>query len=149
MSSTKPVDIVEADAGEGSSSGAASSAVAVTKQHAAAAAAAVTPSPAQRKYALPSVVRFFAVVAMSFSISSMGYSFINEFTKGELATVMRTSDTPREVAVMTAWRLTELALGWVANFDSIDLAALNLLSHSPTVSPRKMKRPRRQKNASG
>lgn len=135
MSSTKSTDIVEADAGEGSSSGAASSTVALTKQDVAVA------SPAQHQYALPSVVRFFAVVAMSFSISSMGYSFINEFTKGELATVMRTSDTPQEVAVMTAWRLTELALGWVANFDSIDLAALNLLSHSPTVSLRKTKHP--------
>lgn len=127
MSSTKQADIVETDVGEGPSSGAASS-IALAKQP-------IT-APAQRKYELPSAVRFFAVVAMSFSISSMGYSFINEFTKGELATVMRTSDTPQELAIMTAWRLAELALGWVANFDSIDLAALNLLSHSPTVSLR-------------
>lgn len=127
MSPTKQANIVEADAGEGPSSGVASS-IAPTKQ--------AHPASSQRKYELPSVVRFFAVVAMSFSISSMGYSFINEFTRGELATVMRTSDTPQELAIMTIWRLTELALGWIANFDSIDLAALNLLSHSPTVSLR-------------
>lgn len=125
MSPTKQADIVEADAGEGPSSDAASS-LATNKQ--------LDAALAQRKYELPSVVRFLAVVAMSFSISSMGYSFINEFTRGELATVMRTSDTPQELAIMTFWRLAELALGWVVNFDSIDLAALNLLSHSPTVS---------------
>lgn len=64
----------------------------------------------------------------------MGYSFINEFTKGELATIVRTLDTRNELATMTIWRLTELALGWFANFDSVDLAALNFLSHSPVVS---------------
>ncbi|KAF3770011.1 hypothetical protein M406DRAFT_231144, partial [Cryphonectria parasitica EP155] len=81
---------------------------------------------------LPSLFQFPLVAILSFSISSLGYSFINEFTRGELATVMRTLETPREVGTMAAWRLTELALGWFAHFDSIDLAALNLLSHSPT-----------------
>lgn len=88
----------------------------------------------QRKSSLPSLLRFPLVAILSFSISSLGYSFINEFTRGELATVMRTLDTTREVNIMTAWRLAELALGWFANFDSVDLAALNFLSHSPTVS---------------
>jgi hypothetical protein len=128
MSSAKQLDAVNKDAGEGSSSSAAQ-AVAVTKPESANA-------PAERRSTLPPVLQFPLVAILSFSISSLGYSFINEFTQGELATVMRTLETPRELGIMTAWRLTELALGWFANFDSVDLAALNLLSHSPTVSLR-------------
>lgn len=128
MSSAKQAEVVDTSAGEGPSSSAAQ-AVAVTKPESAAA-------PAERRSTLPRVLQFPLVAILSFSISSLGYSFINEFTKGELATVMRTLETPRELGIMTAWRLTELALGWFANFDSIDLAALNLLSHSPTVSLR-------------
>lgn len=124
MSSAKQLDAVNKDAGEGSSSSAAQ-AVAVTKPESANA-------PAERRSTLPPVLQFPLVAILSFSISSLGYSFINEFTQGELATVMRTLETPRELGIMTAWRLTELALGWFANFDSVDLAALNLLSHSPT-----------------
>lgn len=122
--SKKHVDIIETDAGEGSNS-----AVADLRD------ASNAKKLAQSSYKLPSGVRFFLVATISFAISSMGYSFINEFTKGELATVMRTLETDKEIAVMTAWRLTELAIGWFANFDSVDLAALNLLSHSPTVRP--------------
>lgn len=128
MSSAKQLDVVDTDAGEGPSSSAAQE-VAATKPESAAA-----PSP--RRSTLPRVLQFPLVAVLSFSISSLGYSFINEFTKGELATVMRTLETRRELGIMTAWRLTELALGWFANFDSIDLAALNLLSHSPVVSLR-------------
>lgn len=120
MSLTKQTSV--ADAGEGSSS----------------AAATIRDIPPvlidQRKSPLPSLLRFPLVAVLSFSLSSLGYSFINEFTRGELATVMRTLDTSRELYIMTGWRLAELALGWFANFDSVDLAALNFLSHSPTVS---------------
>lgn len=119
MSLTKQTNVV--DAGEGSSS------AAVTMPN-------IPPVLVEeRKSSLPSLLRFPLVAILSFSISSLGYSFVNEFTRGELATVMRTLDTPHEVYIMTAWRLTELALGWFADFDSVDLAALNFLSHSPTV----------------
>lgn len=123
MPLSKQIDIVEPDAADGLGS-------------ASNASSAVVP-PQQRKSQLPSVLQFPLVAILSFSISSLGYSFINEFTRGELATVMRTLQTPREVGIMTALRLAELALGWFANFDSVDLAALNLLSHSPTVSLRR------------
>lgn len=125
MPPTSRVDVDQPDVGEGPSSGAF---VAVTKRE--------DTAPASRGSGLPSVLRFPIVAILSFSISSMGYSFINEFTKGELATIVRTLETPRELAIMTVWRLTELALGWIANFDSVDLAALNFLSHSPVVSNR-------------
>lgn len=128
MSSANQLDAVDTDGGEGSSSSGAQ-AVAVTRPESIA-------TPTERRSTLPAVLQFPLVAILSFSISSLGYSFINEFTNGELATIMRTLETPHELGILTAWRLTELALGWFANFDSVDLAALNLLSHSPTVSLR-------------
>ncbi|KUI65382.1 hypothetical protein VM1G_00743 [Cytospora mali] len=124
MSPAKQVDLVETDVGEGSSS-MARSVPALTELE-------KRNVSSQRKSTLPSVIRFPLVAILSFSISSLGYSFINEFTNGELATIMRTLDTEHDVGIMAAWRLAELALGWFANFDSVDLAALNLLSHGPT-----------------
>lgn len=127
MSPNKQAALVDADAGEGPSSPAQSVAVLPSepeKSHAS----------TQRKSALPVLLQFPIVAILSFCISSLGYSFINEFSHGELANVMRTLDTSREIGIMVAWRLAELALGWFANFDSVDLAALNLLSHGPTVS---------------
>lgn len=126
MSPAKQTNLVETDAGEGPSS-TAYSVPAIPEPQTSVAAN-------QRKSKLPAVLRFPLVAILSFSISSLGYSFINEFTNGELATIMRTLETSEEVGIMAAWRLAELALGWFANFDSIDLAALNLLSHGPTVS---------------
>lgn len=121
---TQQTDVV--DVGEGSSS---NNAVLSTRETAPALA------PAQRPTStLPSVLKFPLIAVLSFSISSLGYSFINEFTRGELGTILRTLDTSRDVYVMTGWRLTELAIGWFGNFDWLDLAALNFLSHSPTVS---------------
>lgn len=125
MATSHSTDVAETNAGLGPSISADAS-NAVAKRDA--------PASAQRRSRLPSVIQFPLVAILSFSVSSLGYSFINEFSQGELATVMRTWNTSREVGIMTAWRVTELALGWFANFDSVDLAALNLLSHSPVVS---------------
>lgn len=126
MSPAKQIAPAETDAGQGSSS-TAHSVPALPEPE-------TSNAPTQRRSTLPRVLQFPLVAILSFSISSLGYSFINEFTHGELATIMRTLDTSREVGIMAAWRLAELALGWFANFDSVDLAALNLLSHGPTVS---------------
>lgn len=125
MSPAKQTELVATDAGEGPSSTAHSVPAMIEPE--------TSNASTQRKSStLPAVLRFPLVAILSFSISSLGYSFINEFTNGELATIMRTLDTSREVGIMAAWRLAELALGWFANFDSVDLAALNLLSHGPT-----------------
>jgi hypothetical protein len=35
---------------------------------------------------------------------------------------------------MLGFSRLELGVGWFGNYDSYDLAALNLLSHGPTVS---------------
>lgn len=129
MSPAKQTELVGTDAGEGPSSSMAHSVPALPEPK-----RSIAPSSAQRQSTLPRVLQFPIAAILSFSISSLGYSFINEFTHGELATIMRTLDTPHEVGIMAAWRLAELALGWFANFDSIDLASLNVLSHGPTVS---------------
>ncbi|PSS03807.1 hypothetical protein BD289DRAFT_420249 [Coniella lustricola] len=122
MATTQPTDVTATDAGLESKNGVDLSNAVVERS-----ASAL----AQRRSKLPSIIQFPLVAILSFSVSSLGYSFINEFSRGELATVMRTWSTQREVGIMTAWRLIELALGWFANFDSVDLAALNLLSHGP------------------
>lgn len=131
MSSTieKP-NVIDAGEGSSSSSGAG---VLTTRDD----APASTSDPVQqqeRRSTLHWLLKFPLVGILSFSISSLGYSFVNEFTRGELATVMSTIDTSRDMWIMTGWRITELGIGWLANFDSLDLAALNFLSHSPVVS---------------
>ncbi|ROT35689.1 hypothetical protein SODALDRAFT_328066 [Sodiomyces alkalinus F11] len=83
---------------------------------------------------LPIAVQFPLVTILSFSISSLGYSFLNEWSGGELANVGKTLNTWEEVGALAGWRIVELALGWFAGFDSLDVAALNLLAHGPAIS---------------
>ncbi|CAM1505416.1 Fc.00g110530.m01.CDS01 [Cosmosporella sp. VM-42] len=80
---------------------------------------------------LPAPAKFPLVVVLSFAMSSLGYSLLGEVTKGELAGVSRSQDTWVEVGVLSGWRVIELALGWFAQLDSFDVAALDLLSHGP------------------
>ncbi|KAF6813698.1 hypothetical protein CMUS01_12777 [Colletotrichum musicola] len=82
---------------------------------------------------LPTVLQFPLVTVLSFSISSLCYSFLSEWSRGELAGISKSLDTWGEVAILAGWRIFELALGWFGNFDSYDLAALNLLAHGPPV----------------
>lgn len=120
------------DAGEGPSSSAGANVL--TKRDDAPTPAAAPAQQEERRSTLHWLLKFPLVAILSFSISSLGYSFLNEFTRGELATVMSTVDTSRDMWIMAGWRMTELGIGWVANFDCLDLAALNFLSHSPVVS---------------
>ncbi|KAK3944645.1 hypothetical protein QBC46DRAFT_157740 [Diplogelasinospora grovesii] len=80
---------------------------------------------------LPEPIRFALVVVLSFTLSALAQSFLGEWTGGELATIARQPESRTEVAVLTAWRILELALGWFGNYDGYDLAALTLLSHGP------------------
>ncbi|OBR14171.1 hypothetical protein CH63R_02897 [Colletotrichum higginsianum IMI 349063] len=82
---------------------------------------------------LPTVLQFPLVTVLSFSISSLCYSFLSEWSRGELAGISKSLDTWSDVATLAGWRIFELALGWFGNFDSYDLAALNLLAHGPPV----------------
>jgi len=60
--------------------------------------------PKRRASRLPSAVRFPLVAVLSLSLSALGYSFVNQWSKGELATIARTLEkTKTEVAVLTGW----------------------------------------------
>lgn len=87
----------------------------------------------RRRSALPPVLRFPLAATLSFAVASLGYSFLGEVTKGELATVSRSQDTWAEVGVLAGWRLVELAIGWFGELDSLDVATMDLLSHGPTL----------------
>ncbi|KAH6687147.1 hypothetical protein F5X68DRAFT_206871 [Plectosphaerella plurivora] len=97
------------------------------------AAVAAVDAPVAKRSKLPAGVQFPLLSLISFSISSLLYSFLNEWTGSELANVGKSLDSWVEVGVLASWRITELALGWFGNFDSLDLAGLNLLAHGPTM----------------
>lgn len=88
---------------------------------------------ATKRPKLPVWAQFPLAATLSFAMASLGYSLLGEVTKGELAGVSRSQDSWTEVAVLAGWRLVELALGWYGQLDSFDVAALDLLSHGPSV----------------
>lgn len=54
---------------------------------------------------LPGGVQFPLLTLISFSISSLLYSFLNEWTGSELASVAKSLDTWTEVGVLASWRM--------------------------------------------
>ncbi|KAK8021471.1 hypothetical protein PG990_006609 [Apiospora arundinis] len=87
----------------------------------------------RRKSKLPGPLQFPLVVILSLAFSSVGYSLVYPWTKGVLADHARVLDSWGEVALLTGWRVFELALGWYGNYDSNDLVSLTLLSHGPPL----------------
>jgi len=61
--------------------------------------------PSRRASKIPASVQFPLVVLLSFSLSSVGYSFLNESTRGELATITRAPESSFEVAILALWRM--------------------------------------------
>ncbi|KAF7551504.1 hypothetical protein G7046_g7708 [Stylonectria norvegica] len=84
-----------------------------------------------RRSTVPVALQFPLAVVLSFAVAGVGYSGLSEVTKGELAGVSRSQDTWGEMGVLAGWRVVELALGWFGQLDSLDVAALDLLSHGP------------------
>jgi hypothetical protein len=70
-----------------------------------AAAISTSPPPSRQASRLPGFIRLPLVTVLSFSLSSLAYSILNETNKGELATVLRTLDTSQEVAILAGWRV--------------------------------------------
>lgn len=54
---------------------------------------------------LPTVLQFPLVTVLSFSISSLCYSFLSEWSRGELAGISKSLDTWGEVAILAGWRM--------------------------------------------
>lgn len=63
------------------------------------------PSKAARSARIPSLVVFPLVAGISFITASLGYSVVSELTKGELATVSRSQETPEEIYILAGWRV--------------------------------------------
>ncbi|SPO00519.1 uncharacterized protein DNG_03267 [Cephalotrichum gorgonifer] len=82
---------------------------------------------------LPAPVQFPLVVILSLTVSSLGQSLLGTLTQGELAAVSKPLDTGEDIALVTGWRILELAIGWFGNLDSIDLAALSILCRGPSL----------------
>ncbi|KAH7041190.1 uncharacterized protein B0I36DRAFT_358380 [Microdochium trichocladiopsis] len=98
-----------------------------------------TVRPAEKRYSLvptpklPAAVQFPLIAILSLSISALLYSLTYQFTRAPLAINERVLENWTEVALLTGWKVFQLGLGWYGNFDSIDLAALTVLSQGPSL----------------
>ncbi|RCI14961.1 hypothetical protein L249_6440 [Ophiocordyceps polyrhachis-furcata BCC 54312] len=75
--------------------------------------------------------RFPVVVALSFCMASMGYSFVGEWSRGQLAALSRSQTSWAELVTLATWRVFELALAWFGGLDALDVAMLDFLVHGP------------------
>lgn len=62
-------------------------------------------TPSRRTSKIPASLQFPLIVLLSFSLSSLGYSFLNESTRGELAAIQRAPESSLELAVLAGWRM--------------------------------------------
>ncbi|KXT09441.1 hypothetical protein AC579_5984 [Pseudocercospora musae] len=91
-------------------------------------------APAQAAQAashVPTLIKFPLLVLLTFSLSSLLYSLVADFTGPELASVSRDLSAGWHIAVMVGWKLVELGIAWYMRFDYSDLAWLTLLSNVP------------------
>lgn len=61
--------------------------------------------PRRQRSHLPTALQFPLVAVLSFSISSLCYSFLSEWSRGELAGISKSLDTWGEVATLAGWRM--------------------------------------------
>ncbi|TID24495.1 hypothetical protein E2P81_ATG02800 [Venturia nashicola] len=80
---------------------------------------------------LPQPLQYILVVILSFTASLALYSACAIFTKFELSTVSRRVNDPLEALIFPAWRIIELAVGWFARYDDLDMAALTVQTRLP------------------
>ncbi|KAI9679811.1 MAG: hypothetical protein M1817_004825 [Caeruleum heppii] len=83
--------------------------------------------------AIPNPLRFPLLLLVNLTVSSLLYTVAATYGSTDLGGVSRRLDEWWEVAGLIGWRAIELAVGWICNFDGIDLATLTLLSHMPPL----------------
>ncbi|KAJ0286496.1 hypothetical protein CBS470a_005882 [Colletotrichum nupharicola] len=66
--------------------------------------------PRRQRSHLPTALQFPLVAVLSFSISSLCYSFLSEWSRGELAGISKSLDTWGEVATLAGWRIPATAI---------------------------------------
>lgn len=67
---------------------------------------------------LSTTLRFPLLVVISLTLSSILYSVASAFTVGDLSSVSRSLDDWWEVVGLIGWKTTELAIGWLGEYDS-------------------------------
>ncbi|KAG6000181.1 hypothetical protein E4U54_001522 [Claviceps lovelessii] len=82
---------------------------------------------------LPGAAHFPLTVALSFALSTLGNVVLSQVSQGQLQSLTRSSDTWGEVAILTGWRIAELALAWFGQLDSLEAASMNILAHGPVI----------------
>lgn len=68
---------------------------------------------------VPSQLRFPVLAILSLTVSSALYAATSGFSSGELATVSRHRDEWWEIAGVLGFKVTELAVGWYGDYDSM------------------------------
>lgn len=71
---------------------------------------------------IPKPLRFPLLVALNLSLSSLLYTAVSPFTKGDLATVSGYRDQWWEIGGLLGWKAVELAMGWFGGYDSEQMA---------------------------
>ncbi|KAG6030325.1 hypothetical protein E4U40_007972 [Claviceps sp. LM458 group G5] len=82
---------------------------------------------------LPCAAQFPLTAALSFALSGLGSVVMSQVSRGELQSLIRGWGSWQEVAVLTSWRLAELALAWYGKLDCLEAASMNVLAHGPVI----------------
>lgn len=78
-------------------------------------------------FSLESVLHFALLAGSSLLLSTALFSLSVPITKGDLAWTSKRLDSWRDVMVLLAWRVIELAVPWFSGYDGLKMA-LDLLS---------------------
>ncbi|KAG6033978.1 hypothetical protein E4U41_006731 [Claviceps citrina] len=82
---------------------------------------------------LPCVAQFPLIMALSFALSTLGSVIMSQVSERTLQSLTRSPHTWKEMAILTTWRIAELALAWFGKLDSFEAASMNVLAHGPVV----------------
>ncbi|KAG6007780.1 hypothetical protein E4U21_005498 [Claviceps maximensis] len=82
---------------------------------------------------LPGAAQFPLTLALSFALSTLGSVVMSQVSQRTLQSLTRSSETWNEVAILTSWRIAELALAWFGQLDSLEAASMNVLAHGPVI----------------
>ena len=86
-----------------------------------------------RKSQIPFPLQFPLVVILSFSLSTLLYSFIAEIGTGELASISKHSESWLDAAGLLAWKAVLLAVSWFGGFDGTTLFQHAIKQPRPTA----------------
>lgn len=68
---------------------------------------------------VPSQLQFPLLVLLGLSFSSLLYTLVSPFTKGDLATISGFRDEWWQIGGLLAWKAVELGVGWTGGYDSM------------------------------